>query len=53
MGCNLGEKIRPSLETIAKKVVEKKSAYAESRSDLLKYQQLSTPHHACFFFENA
>jgi hypothetical protein len=39
MGRNLGEKIRPSLETIAKKVVEKKSAYAESRSDLLKYQQ--------------
>ncbi len=34
MGHNLGEKIRPNLETIAKKGDEKKSAYAESRSAL-------------------
>jgi len=50
MGRNLGEKIRPSLETIAKKVDEKKRAYAESKSVLLNYPQLSTLHHApcCF-----
>ncbi|MDP9288223.1 MAG: hypothetical protein M3P08_08510 [Thermoproteota archaeon] len=46
MGRNLGEKIRPSLETIAKKVDEKKRAYAESKSVLLNYPQLSTLHHA-------